>query len=170
MGGLIILIFIGVFISKLVKASGNSNTKKNARQSAQPQKQVRRTTQAERDAYYYNQQRNTKQRLQQKYGTQQKSTPKSDILARAKENVQENDANTIQQELHANACRDYRASSHVASNVNMHRVLSADCDTIGESDILKKVNDLMVTGYSGDMKFERDFLAEGIDMLNRFSL
>jgi len=29
---------------------------------------------------------------------------------------------------------------------------------------------LIVTGYSGDMKFDRDFIAEGVDMLNRFTV
>ena len=36
-----------------------------------------------------------------------------------------------------------------------------------ESALMDKVYDLMITGYSGDLKFERDFLSEGMDMLNR---
>ncbi len=42
-----------------------------------------------------------------------------------------------------------------------------DFDTYHLAD---EVNDLIVKGYSGNLEFERDFLAEGIDMLNRFSM
>lgn len=42
-----------------------------------------------------------------------------------------------------------------------------DFDTYHLTD---EVNDLIVKGYSGNLEFERDFLAEGIDMLNRFSV
>ncbi len=39
-----------------------------------------------------------------------------------------------------------------------------------ESPVLKKVNDLIVMGYSGDLNFERDFVAEGVEMLNSYEL
>ena len=39
-----------------------------------------------------------------------------------------------------------------------------------ESDMLSQVNDRIVTGYSGEMAFERDFIAEGIEMLNSFQV
>lgn len=41
---------------------------------------------------------------------------------------------------------------------------------IPQSDNMKKVQELMVTGFSGNLNFERDFVAEGIEMLNRFEL
>lgn len=39
-----------------------------------------------------------------------------------------------------------------------------------ESDMLSQVTDRIVTGYTGDMKFDRDFIAEGIEMLNSFQV
>lgn len=33
--------------------------------------------------------------------------------------------------------------------------------------LLDEVNDLMIKGYSGNLEFERDFLSEATDMLNR---
>ena len=39
-----------------------------------------------------------------------------------------------------------------------------------ESDMLSQVNDRIVMGYSGEMEFERDFIAEGIKMLNSFQV
>ena len=183
MDGLISLIIWGVIISKIVKAvKGNDKKPKEKYEQYQRQLQSRqrmqqgeqrpvtKTTQAQRDAYYYNQQKSTKERLQQKYASQKKETSKSDILSRAKENVQENEMDEMQQQIHAEVCRDYRDTSHKGLDVDTHKVLSENCDTGEESDIIKKVNDLIVTGYSGDMNFERDFIAEGVDMLNRFTI
>ena len=41
---------------------------------------------------------------------------------------------------------------------------------IPQSDNMKNVQELMVTGFSGNLNFESDFVAEGIEMLNRFEL
>ena len=174
MEGLIGFIFWAIIISKIVKAVKGDNKKQNRPTSQQrqtmQQRPVQKTTQAQRDAYYYSQQKNTKERLQQKYGTQQKSAPKADILSRAKENVKESEPNAVQQEMHAEVCRDYRATAHAKTDVATHKAVSEVCDTGEESDIIKKVNDLIVTGYSGNLSFDRDFIAEGIDMLNRFTV
>ena len=35
------------------------------------------------------------------------------------------------------------------------------------SDLIKEVYDRMIVGYDGNLAFERDFLAEGMDMLNQ---
>lgn len=43
-------------------------------------------------------------------------------------------------------------------------------DSNQESPVLKQVNDLIVMGYSGDLSFERDFVAEGVEMLNSYEL
>lgn len=177
--------FIIIIVAILIKVLGNQNsaarkkqvnqTGQNQRNVTQPRQQVQRTTQAQRDAYYYNQQAATKDRLRQKYGTQtnsgqQKPVQRGDILSKAKGNVKENEPDRTQQQMHAEVCRDYRDTAHPTSNVAAHKKQSVECDTGAESDIIKKVNDLIVTGYSGDMHFDRDFIAEGVEMLNRFSL
>jgi len=36
--------------------------------------------------------------------------------------------------------------------------------------LIDEVNDLIVKGYSGNLEFERDFLAEGMDFLSRISM
>ena len=169
MEGLITIIMLAAFIFNTVIKAEGKNEKRRAKQSVSDQRQsadrtVQKTTQKQRDAYYYSQQQSTKERLQKKYGRQ------GDILLRAKENVQETEEDSIRQEIHAEVCREYCESSQTTSDVEVHKRQSMNCDTGEESDIIKKVNDLIVTGYSGDMQFERDFIAEGIDMLNRFSL
>ena len=35
------------------------------------------------------------------------------------------------------------------------------------SDLIKEVYDRMIVGYDGNLAFERDFLAEGMDRLNQ---
>lgn len=171
MDALITLIIIGAIISKFVKAFGKNNEKKSVKQTQPNQKRQPVQQRPQQNAYYYNnKQKATKERLQQKYGSQQKPAQKSDILAKAKGNVQEKAQDTIQQQMHAEVCRDYRDTSHVMPDVKVHKEQSAECDTGETSDIMKRVNDLIVTGYSGDMNFERDFIAEGVDMLNRYSL
>lgn len=172
MGSFISFVFWITVVYKIVKSvkenarQENGSSVKETRGSVQ-KKPVQRTTQAQRDAYYYNQQKMTKERLKQKYGSQN-IAKKGDILSRAKENVQENEADLLQQQMHAEVCREFRETEHAASSVVQHKLASEHCDTGEESDIIKKINDLMITGYSGDMHFDRDFVAEAVDMLNSY--
>lgn len=39
-----------------------------------------------------------------------------------------------------------------------------------DAHLMDKVYDLMITGYNGNLEFDRDFLAEGMDMLNRIQM
>ena len=44
-------------------------------------------------------------------------------------------------------------------------------NNIGKSsELMYQVNDLIVMGYQADLTFERDFVSEGIDMLNNYEL
>ena len=43
----------------------------------------------------------------------------------------------------------------------------AGVDDFDPYHLIDEVNDLIVKGYSGNLKFERDFLSEATDMLNR---
>lgn len=134
------------------------------------------TSSTTNNAYYYEQQKKaTKDRLRQKYGSQTtnayaKNAAKTDILSRAKENVREEEQDTFKQEVHAEVCSEYRSHAESAPNLAAHVGHSPACDIEGESDIMKRVNDLIVMGYDGDLKFDRDFIAEGVEMLNSFSL
>lgn len=38
------------------------------------------------------------------------------------------------------------------------------------SDLMREIKDLMVKGYDGELTFSRDFVAEGIEMLNRIQM
>ena len=178
MEALITFIVWGVIISKIIKSAKGEGKNPVQRKMAEYQERQQRMmrqrtapqTATQRDAYYYNQQKNMKARLQQQYGVQQASNAKTDILSKARENVKETVQDAVLQQTHAEVCRDYRENGNVTMHVDTHKAVSEYCDTGEESDIIKKVNDLIVTGYSGDMTFERDFIAEGIDILNRFTV
>ena len=52
------------------------------------------------------------------------------------------------------------------------RALEAQLDNAADSryDLMQQVSDLMIMGPQYEMEFQRDFLAEGMDMLNRCQL
>ncbi len=184
MDGLIAIIFIliGWAIKKVKKSveEAESTTKKQqgnaTNQTVTQQRQQYATRQNNQYAQRQSQQE-LKQRLQQKYGTQSVAKEddfkvgvanKGSILSRALDNVEENDEDVVLQENHAEVCVDYRTNP-VPHGMGEHVSHSADCESFEDSDIMQRVNDLMIMGYSGDMEFERDFVAEGVDMLNSFS-
>ena len=110
-------------------------------------------------------------------GTAQSRPQKNqDILSRAKQNVQENnedllkDADRMQHEA-ARGAADTPILTP-SGKVAMQRVqpvgqqIGAGFDE--DCDIMQKLNDLMIMGYSGNLEFDRDFIAEGVDMLNSY--
>lgn len=99
-----------------------------------------------------------------------------DILSRAKQNVRENDTDFMKeadkrQHEAARGAADtpvMTPSQKVAMKPEkpVGQQIGADFDE--DCDIMKKLNDLMIMGYSGDLEFGRDFIAEGVDMLNNY--
>lgn len=108
---------------------------------------------------------NLKAELQKKHGNakkaQQKPTvdisiPKEEnIVNRAADNVQENDVDILRMQM--DAAREDNYGSGIAG-IQM------------ESPLMKEVEDLMIKGYSGGLTNPRDFVAEGIALLNSYEL
>ena len=82
------------------------------------------------------------------------------ILQRAKANADEDKDDVTLRSLE----ESHGHSAHVAPAVHNHPE-----DEIPEN-MLGKIEDLMVKGYEGELCFERDFVGEAMDMVNRFSL
>ena len=119
-------------------------------------------------------QQELKQRLQQRYGTgqsgarqnspqqvatqgyvsQQSRTQQGDILSRANANVRENDADRLE--------RSLMPVHNTVETMGMQGLM--------ESDLMREINDLMIKGYQADLTFERDFVSEGIELLNSYEL
>ena len=82
------------------------------------------------------------------------------ILQRARANADEDKDDVTLRSLE----ESHGHSAHVAPAVHNHPE-----DEIPEN-MLGKIEDLMVKGYEGDLCFERDFVGEAMDMVNRFSM
>lgn len=99
-----------------------------------------------------------------------------DILSRAKQNVQENDEDLLK-----DADRMQHEAARGAADTPIltpsGKVAMQGVKPVGQQigagfdedcDIMQKLNDLMIMGYSGNLEFDRDFIAEGVDMLNSY--
>ena len=99
-----------------------------------------------------------------------------DILSRAKQNVQENNEDLLKV-----ADRMQHAAARGAADTPIltpsGKVAMQGIQPVGQQigagfdedcDIMQRLNDLMIMGYSGNLEFDRDFIAEGVDMLNSY--
>jgi len=82
------------------------------------------------------------------------------ILQRAKANADEDKEDVTLRSLE----ESHGHSAHVAPAIHNHPE-----DEIPENS-LEKIEDLIVKGYEGNLCFERDFVGEAMDMVNRFSM
>lgn len=87
------------------------------------------------------------------YRRPQPKQAENDILKRATENVSENDGDELEQQMMAGA----------------HELVNA-IDIDSASELMHEVEDLMIMGYQANLPFERDFIAEGVAMLNGYEL
>ena len=87
------------------------------------------------------------------YRRPQPKQAENDILKRAAENVNENDVDELDQQMMAGA----------------HELVNA-IDIDSTSELMHEVEDLMIMGYQANLPFERDFIAEGVAMLNGYEL
>ena len=82
------------------------------------------------------------------------------ILERAKDNTEAHAEDVTLNTLEA----EHNHSERVSAAVHHHPE-----DVIPEN-LLGSVEDLMVKGYDGNLCFERDFVGEAMDMINRFTV
>lgn len=108
---------------------------------------------------------NLKAELQKKYASAKKPQVKpvvdtilpkeENIVNRASDNVLENEADILRMQM--DAAREDNYGSSIAG-IQM------------ESPLMKEVEDLMIKGYDGELTYVRDFVAEGIALLNSYEL
>lgn len=167
MGFLIYLLIIIYIVWRCVKKSKNNLQTSKTNVPRQPQPMPRR------------------QRPPQTHVPQhQQRMPKENaILQRAKQNVKDQ-FDDAEPQTRAGAVKelgrvplgdeimqDQAQTKHIHSE---HRADHANelsnrhgVDDFDTYHVIDEVNDLIVKGYSGNLEFERDFLAEATDMLNR---
>lgn len=101
--------------------------------------------------------------------------PTSDIVQRAKANTKKYEADETLHELESEHKHSEKVSSaeaaYVAKDREEHMKMHTEpTPRVEDESLLGGIEDLMVKGYDGNLSFERDFLGEAMDMINRFTL
>lgn len=159
----------------------NSKKKKNAKTAGGRQQNYQarpnnNPNMAQMQAQMTTKQRELKNRLQQKYVQAPQNRPMqrppqnrpmqqvpqpNDIMSRAVANAKENEADELQ--------RSQSVAVMNESPVDVHNMIGV-VDITKSSELMSQISDLMIMGYQSDLSFERDFVAEGIDMLNSYEM
>lgn len=168
------------YINKKSKSAGSKNTQPNKPRPQQKQMQqiwnsMQNTVQSGINAlnqtYQQRPQPQMQQRAQQSQRPQQ-SNP--DIVQRAVKNNARFADDTTQKELeamHGHSEAQQRLAQEHSRNCQTLHTKAADGAKIIEAETQRmfgSVEDLIAMGYSGNLEFERDFLGEGLDMINNF--
>lgn len=107
-------------------------------------------------------QRELKQRLQQKYAAQNTA-----------QNVRQNTAGNAPQSMSYNVqSKEHTVQQKPADILGKAagNVIEYEADMTNNSRLMDEVNDLILMGYQADLTFSRDFVAEGIKMLNSYEI
>ena len=168
-----IIIIIYVALSQSVKQSNNQNRRGNNPAMGRPPQQIYRP-QMNQPQRTYQQPMNQPQRAYQQAPAQpqrayQQAPVQPHPMYQQAPDPQMN-RQQAQQQLNNRLAEKYQsAAAEEMSAMEVIEPMEFTYD-IPQSDNMKKVQELMVTGFSGNLNFERDFVAEGIEMLNRFEL
>ena len=167
-----IIIIIYVALSQSVKQSNNQNRRGNNPAMGRPPQQIYRPQMNQSQRTYQqvpNQQHTFQQTINQPQRAYQQAPVQPHPMYQQAPDPQMN-RQQAQQQLKNRLAEKYQsAAAEEMSAMEVIEPMEFTYD-IPQSDNMKKVQELMVTGFSGNLNFERDFVAEGIEMLNRFEL
>lgn len=164
------------YINKKSKSAGSKNTQPNKPRPQQKQMQqiwnsMQNTVKSGMNALNQTYQQKPQPQMQQRAQPQQ-SNP--DIVQRAVKNNAHFADDTTQKELetmHGHSEAQQRMAQEHSRNCQTLHNKAADGAKIIEAEtqsMFGSVEDLIAMGYSGNLEFERDFLGEGLDMINNF--
>lgn len=166
------------YINKKSKNAGGKNTQPNKPRSQQrPQVQqiwnsMQNTVQSGMNALNQTYQQKPQPQRPQMQQRPQQSNP--DIVQRAMKNNARFADDTTQKELemmHGHSEAQQRIKQEHSRNCQTLHSKAADGAKVIEAEtqsMFGSVEDLIAMGYSGNLEFERDFLGEGLDMINNF--
>ena len=160
------------YINKKSKSAGSKNTQPNKPRPQQKQIQqiwnsMQNTVQSGMNALNQTYQQKPQPQMQQRA---QQSNP--DIVQRAVKNNARFADDTTQKELeamHGHSEAQQRMAQEHSRNCQTLHTKAADGAKIIEAEtqsMFGSVEDLIAMGYSGNLEFERDFIGEGLDMIN----
>lgn len=167
-----IIIIIYVALSQSVKQSNNQNRRGNNPAMGRPPQQIYRPQMNQPQRTYQqvpNQQHTYQQTMNQPQRAYQQAPVQPHPMYQQAPDPQMNRQQAQQQLKNRLAGKYQSAAAEEMSAMEVIEPMEFTYD-IPQSDNMKKVQELMVTGFSGNLNFERDFVAEGIEMLKRFEL
>ena len=97
---------------------------------------------------------------QQRPTPQQKPTPQQGVLTNAAKYTSKEVTN------HVEPVHEVRNQEVQAQKTPIPKVPFAESETAQGDMLMQEIQDLMVKGYDGKLTFERDFVSEGLEMLN----
>ena len=168
------------YINKKSKSAGSKNTQPNKPRPQQKQMQqiwnsMQNTVQSGMNALNQTYQQRPQPQMQQRVQPQQRPQQSNpDIVQRAVKNNARFADDTTQKELeamHGHSEAQQRMAQEHSRNCQTLHTKAADGAKIIEAEtqsMFGSVEDLIAMGYSGNLEFERDFLGEGLDMINNF--
>lgn len=168
------------YINKKSKSAGSKNTQPNKPRPQQKQMQqiwnsMQNTVQSGMNALNQTYQQRPQPQMQQRVQPQQRPQQSNpDIVQRAVKNNARFADDTTQKELeamHGHSEAQQRLAQEHSRNCQTLHTKAADGAKIIEAEtqsMFGSVEDLIAMGYSGNLEFERDFLGEGLDMINNF--
>ena len=168
-----IIIIIYVALSQSVKQSNNQNRRGNNPAMGRPPQQIYRPQMGQPQRTYQQTMNQPQRAYQQAPAQPQRAYQQAPVqphpMYQQAPDPQMN-RQQAQQQLKNRLAEKYQsAAAEEMSAMEVIEPMEFTYD-IPQSDNMKKVQELMVTGFSGNLNFERDFVAEGIEMLNRFEL
>ena len=154
--------------------SGMNALNQTHQQKQQPQMQ-QRAHQPQRPQMQQRAHQPQRPQMQQRVQPQQRPQQSNpDIVQRAVKNNARFADDTTQKELetmHGHSEAQQRLAQEHSRNCQTLHTKAADGAKIIEAEtqsMFGSVEDLIAMGYSGNLEFERDFLGEGLDMINNF--
>lgn len=174
MGSILTFIVFAIIIYRIIKKSGSA--KQNTRPMQNPQmnpqmnpSHVRVMTDADRQRLNNYRQRKGRQ-------TTMRQTANPNILERAKNNTAKYQDDSTKEQLesehgHSESMKSTGALEYAAAQKKAHPHDAAHVAkelAMQDGALLGTVEDLMVKGFDGRLSFERDFVGEGMDMINSF--
>lgn len=154
--------------------SGMNALNQTYQQRPQPQMQ-QRAQQSQRPQMQQRAQQPQRPQMQQRVQPQQRPQQSNpDIVQRAVKNNARFADDTTQKELeamHGHSEAQQKLAQEHSRNCQTLHTKEADGAKIIEAEtqsMFGSVEDLIAMGYSGNLEFERDFLGEGLDMINNF--
>ena len=185
-------------VKKNQKVEKGAPSQQNVPQRSQSAPSQQNVAQRKPSTYTSNSssQEELKQRLSQKYGNgkyaqkkqttvnvQSASKPKTDILARASANVSEDFEEKLEKtvateeivkdlvnkKMEGMTQTQIVEEADAIAEVDLYKVFDTP-QVQQDSELMKTVSDLMAKGVSTEIPFQRDFVAEGIEMINGMTL